>query len=81
MAKEKINNHASYEEYLNDLFVVAESTHRAPTKSINEILLEKAMSYGCADDEAKESLMRILKVRSGVGVFLKTVFMAYYKPP
>ena len=45
MAKEKIYNQASYEAYLNDLFVLAVSTHGTPEKSVDEILLETAILY------------------------------------
>lgn len=80
MAKEKITNQASYEEYLNELFVVAVSAHGTPTKSIDEILLEAAILYGRAVEEAKEDVKRILNVRNAVGVLLKGA-SAQFKPP
>ena len=73
MAKEENSNQASYEAYLNDLFVLAVSTHGTPEKSIDEILLETAISYERTVEEAKEDVKRILNVRNAVGVLLKTV--------
>lgn len=65
-------NPASYEAYLNALFVDAVNTQGTPNKSIDEILLAKAMCYGRAVDEAKEDVKRILNVRSAVSVLLKS---------
>lgn len=80
MAKEKINNNASYEAYLNDLFVLAVTTHGTLEKSIDEILLETALLYGRAVEEAKEDVKRILNVRNAVGVLLKGV-SSQFTPP
>lgn len=80
MVNKKIINQASYEEYLNELFAVAVSTHGTPTKSIDEILLEVAILHGRAVEEAKEDVKRILNVRNAVGVLLKGA-SAQFKPP
>ena len=80
MAKEKIYNQASYEAYLNDLFVLAVSAHETPEKSIDEILQETAFLYGRAVEEAKEGVKRILNVRNAVGVLLKGA-SAKFTPP
>ncbi len=63
---------ASYEAYLNALFVDAVNMQGTPTKSIDEILLAKAMSYGRAVDDAKEDVKRILNVRGAVYILLKS---------
>ena len=52
-------NLASYEEYLNDFFAVVVSAHGTPTKSTDENLFEKVMSYGRADYEVLEDVKRI----------------------
>lgn len=65
-------NLASYEAYLNALFVDAVNMQGTPTKSIDEILLAKAMSYGRAVDDAKEDVKRILNVRGAVYILLKS---------
>ena len=80
MAKEKINNNASYEAYLNGLFVMAVSSHGTPEKSVDEILLETAILYGRAVEEAKEDVKRILNVRSAVGALLKGVSEKFTPP-
>jgi len=74
-----VADQTSYEAYLNALFVDAVNTQGTPTKSINEILLAKAMSYGRAVDEAKEDVKRILNVRGAVSVLLKSASAAQYK--
>jgi type I site-specific restriction endonuclease len=71
ISDKKIITIAFYEAYLNDLFVLAVSTHGTPEKSVDEILLETAILYGRAVEEAKEDVKRILNVRSAVGVLLK----------
>ena len=48
----KITNQASNEEYHNDLFVIEASTYGTPEKSVDEILLETAILYGRAVEEA-----------------------------
>lgn len=63
---------ASFEEYLNRLFADAVTNHGTIRKSINEILLEKAVSYGRAINDAKEDVKRILNVRAAVSVLLKS---------
>lgn len=68
----KAMNLASYEAYLNALFVDAVNMQGTPTKSIDEILLAKAMSYGRTVDDAKEDVKRILNVRGAVYVLLKS---------
>ena len=65
-------NLASYEAYLNALFVDAVNMQGTPTKSIDEILLAKAMSYGRTVDDAKEDVKRILNVRGAVYILLKS---------
>ena len=67
-----IANQTSFKEYLNRLFADAVSNHGTTGKSINEILLEKAVSYGRAINDAKEDVKRILNVRAAVGVLLKS---------
>lgn len=74
-----ITNQASYEAYLNALFIEAVNTQGTPTASIDEILLAKAMSYGRAVDEAKEDVKRILNVRGAVNVLLKSTSASLYK--
>lgn len=69
--KNKITDLASYEAYLNDLFVAAVSNQGSVTKSVNEVLLDIALSYGRAVADAKEDVKRILKVRDAVSVLLK----------
>lgn len=76
----KITNQASNEEYHNDLFVIEASTYGTPEKSVDEILLETAILYGRAVEEAKEDVKRILNVRNAVGVILKGV-SEKFKPP
>lgn len=63
---------ASYEAYLNALFVDAVNMQGTPTKSIDEVLLAKALSYGRTVDDAKEDVKRILNVRGAVYVLLKS---------
>ncbi|OYP57095.1 hypothetical protein CIK99_08050 [Prevotella sp. P5-92] len=63
---------ASYESYLNALFVDSVTMQGTPSKSIEEILLTKAISFGRKIDEAKEDVKRILNVRAAVGVLLKS---------
>lgn len=70
--KNVITDLASYEAYLNDLFVAAVSNQSSVTKSIDEVLLAKALSYGRAVDDAKEDVKRILNVRGAVFVLLKS---------
>lgn len=67
-----INDQTSKEAYLNALFVDAINTQGTPEKSIDEILLAKAVSYGRAVDEAKEDVKRILNVRKAVSILLKS---------
>ena len=74
-----LETQASYEAYLNDLFVQAVTMQGTPTKSIDEILLAKALSYGRAVDKAKEDVKHILNVRSAVSVLLKSASAAKYK--
>ncbi len=74
-----IADQASYEAYLNDLFKDAVNTKGTPTKSIDEILLAKALSYGRADDEAKEDVKRIQNVREAVSLLLKSAAAQYKK--
>lgn len=62
--RKNITNKASYEAYLNALFIEAVNTQGTPTASIDEILLAKAMSYECAVDEAKVYVKRTLNVQS-----------------
>jgi len=76
---DNINDQASYEAYLNDLFKEAVNTQGTPTKSIDEILLAKALSYGRADDEAKEDVKRILNMCCAVSILLKSASAAPYK--
>jgi len=52
--------------------VDAVNTQGTPTKSIDEILLAKAMTYGRAFDEAKEDIKCILNVGGAVSL-LKSV--------
>lgn len=78
--EKKITNQASYEAYLNDLFVMAVSSHGTPEKSVDEILLETAILYGRAVEEAKEDVKRILNVRNAVGVILKGVSEKFTPP-
>jgi len=67
-----VADQASHEAYLKALFVDTVNTQVAPTKSNDEILLTMAMSYGCAFDEAKEDVKRILNVGGAVSL-LKSV--------
>lgn len=67
----KIADKASFEEYLDRLFTDAVTLNGTTDKSIDEILLEKAVSYGRAIDDAREDVKRILNVRAAVGVLLK----------
>lgn len=69
--KNKITDLASNEAYLNDLFVAAVSNQGSVTKSVNEVLLDIALSYGRAVADAKEDVKRILNVRDAVSVLLK----------
>lgn len=80
MKNEKIYNQASYEAYLNDLFVMTVSSNGTPEKSVDEILLETAILYGRAVEEAKEDVKRILNVRNAVGVLLKGVSEKFTPP-
>ena len=68
----KIADKASFEEYLDRLFTDAVTHNGTTGKSIDEILLEKAVSYGRAVDKAKDDVKRILNVRAAVGVLLKS---------
>lgn len=61
----------SFEDYLNQLFAEAVINHGTTTKSMNEILLEKALTYGRTIEEAKEDVKHILVVREAVGILLK----------
>ena len=61
----------SCEAYLNDLFKDAINTQGTPTKSINEILLARALSYGHAVDEAKKDVKHVLNVLAAVKILLK----------
>lgn len=78
--REKINpmtnttftNKEAFEQYLNRLFTDAVTNYGTTSKSLSEILLEKAVSYGRAIDDAKEDVKRILNVREAVGVLLKS---------
>ena len=74
-----INDQASYEAYLTKLFAVAVTTNGTQNKSIDEILLAKALSYGRAVDEAKEDVKRILNMRCAVSVLLKSASAIQYK--
>ena len=76
----KLTTQTSYEAYLNDLFVMAVSSHGTPEKSIDEILLETALLYGRAVEVAKEDVKRILNVRNAVGVLLKGVSEKFTPP-
>lgn len=67
-----ITDQASYEAYLNELFAVAVTTNGTQNKSIDEVLLAKALSYGRAVDDAKEDVKRILNVRGAVYILLKS---------
>ena len=73
----KISTQASYEAYLNDLFMAAVNAKGTPTKSIDEILLAKAVSYGREVVEAKEDVKCILNVRGAVGILLKSASEHY----
>ena len=68
----KIADKASFEEYLDRLFIDAVTHNGTTGKSIDEILLEKAVSYGRAVDKAKDDVKRILNVRAAVGVLLRS---------
>lgn len=74
----QITDQASYEAYLKDLFVLATVTQGTLTKSIDEILLDKALSYGRAVDEAKSDVKRILNVRDAVSLLLKKAAETQY---
>ena len=76
----KLTTQTSYEAYLNDLFVMAMNTHGTPEKSVDEILLETAILYGRAVEEAKEDVKRILNVRNAVGALLKGVSEKFTPP-
>lgn len=65
-------NKEAFEQYLNRLFTDAVTNYGTTSKSLSEILLEKAVSYGRAIDDAKEDVKRILNVRAAVGVLLKS---------
>ena len=67
----KIADKASFEEYLDRPFIGADTQNGTTGKSSDEILLEKAVSYGRAVDKAKDDVKRILNVRAAVGVLLK----------
>lgn len=69
---------ASYESYLNALFVDSVTMQGTPSKSIEEILLTKAISFGRKIDEAKEDVKRILNVRGAVSVLLKSAAARFY---
>ena len=71
MQHDKIENQASYEAYLNDLFSVAVINHTATTESIEDVLLAKAQSYGRTGDVAMLDVKQILNVRSAVSILLK----------
>lgn len=76
--KSKITDQASFEAYLKDLFVLATVSRGTPTKSIDEVLLDKALSYGRAVDEAKSDVKRILNVRDAVSLLLKKAAETLY---
>lgn len=67
-----LSDKESFEQYLNRLFIDAVTNYGTTSKSLSEILLEKAVSYGRAIDDAKEDVKRILNVRAAVGVLLKS---------
>lgn len=67
----KLETQASCEAFLNDLFVQAVTMQGTPTKSINEILLARALSYGHAVDEAKKDVKHVLNVLAAVKILLK----------
>ena len=68
-----------YEAYLNELYVDAVTIHGTPTKSISEILLDKAVLYGRNVEEAKEDVKNVLKVHDAVIILLKGVSEAHDK--
>lgn len=77
MQHAKIDNQASYEAYLNDLFSVAVTTHGAPAETIEDILLAKAQSYGRTSDEAMLDVKQILNLREAVAVLIKKTAETY----
>ena len=77
MPNTKIDNQASYEAYLNDLFSVAVTTHGTPTESIEDVLLAKAQSYGRTDDEAMLDVKQIMNLRDAVAVLIKKTAETY----
>ena len=77
MIHAKIDNQASYEAYLNDLFSVAVTTHGSPTESIEDVLLAKAQSYGRTGDVAMLDIKQILNLREAVAVLIKKTAETY----
>lgn len=77
MQNDKIENQASYEAYLNDLFSVAVTNHGTPTESIEDVLLAKAQSYGRTDDEAMLDVKQIMNLREAVAVLIKKTAETY----
>ena len=71
-----IVDEASYEAYLKDLFKLAVTTQGTQTKSIDEILLDKAVACG---PTLEGDVKRILNVRGAVNVILKSTSEAQYK--
>lgn len=66
----KIIDQATYKAYLKDLFITANTINGTVNKSLEETLLDKAMTYGRTHDEAIEDIKYILNVHSAAMIVL-----------
>lgn len=66
--KKEVN---STDEYLYKLFAHATTCQGTATRSINEMLKDKALSYGRTEEEAKEDVQHVLNVLAAVKILLK----------
>lgn len=78
MTKKIIKNKASFEAYLNDMFVLAVTAQPTPTKSVGDMLFAKALSYGRTIEDAKADVKRILNVHGAVGLLLSEASETLY---
>lgn len=74
----QIKGQTAYEEYLNALFDYACVTQATATKSVEEQLLEEALSHGRSMNDAMQDVEIVMNARSAVSILLKKAASMLY---
>jgi len=75
---DNITDAASYESYLNKLFIKAVTSRGTQRSSINDILLDQALECGRTLEEAQSDMKHILNIKSAINIIISNVAKAQY---